>query len=260
MPLHPDIEDPADSLLSADDGTVLARLRIRDDDGERVAGQVRPLPRAALNHVATQARRDLAGLRLDTPDDGLADALVATGLKLRRAATDMRHDLVDIPAPVALPTGWSLGVPGWDDDLAEGLAAAYGPDHPDGAWQTRDTEQIRAMFDDGQPVSPLLPASARLVGPDGRSTGHVLCAGPVPWTDDVCAWVLNLALAPRAQGRGLGQALLTHALHGAREAGLPAVGLSVADGNPARRMYDNAGFQPLTRVLSVLLPPPSDPW
>ncbi|WP_446217436.1 GNAT family N-acetyltransferase [Micromonospora sp. IBHARD004] len=50
--------------------------------------------------------------------------------------------------------------------------------------------------------------------PRGNSAGHVLCAGPVPWTEDVCAWVLNLAVAPRAQGLGFGRALLTHAFAG----------------------------------------------
>ncbi|MCW3840499.1 GNAT family N-acetyltransferase [Micromonospora yasonensis] len=259
MPVRPHPEDPADSLLVADDGTALARLRLRDDAGTRVAAEVRPLPGTAVRLLAGQARRDLAGYRLETSDEDLADALVAGGLTLHRAATDMRHDLADVPAPVALPPGWSLGEPGWDDELVEGLAAAYGPGHPDGPWQASDTAEVRAMFDTGEPVPPLLPASARLVDPDGRSAGHVLCAGPVPWTEDVCAWVLNLAVAPRAQGRGFGRALLTHALRGAREAGLPAVGLSVADGNPARRMYDGAGFRPYTRVLTVLLPAPADP-
>ena len=259
MPVRPHPEDPADALLVADDGTPLASLNLQDDAGTRVAARVRPVPGAALSRLAGQARRDLAGCRLETSDEGVAAALVAGGLQLHRAATDMRHDLTRVPPPAALPAGWSLGDPGWDDDLAEGLAAAYGPDHPDGRWQAGDTAEIRGMFDRGEPVPPLVPASARLVGPDGRSAGHVLCAGPVPWTDDVCAWILNLAVAPGAQGRGCGRALLGHALRGAREAGLPAVGLSVVDGNPARRMYDAAGFRPLTRVLSVLLPAPSDP-
>ncbi|MFG2058106.1 GNAT family N-acetyltransferase [Micromonospora sp. NPDC048930] len=258
MPVRPHPEDPADSLLVADDGTALARMRLRDDAGTSVAAEVRPEAGTALSRLAEQARRDLAGCRLETPDEGVAAALVAGGLTLHRAATDMRHDLAEVPPPVALPAGWSLGSPGWDDELAEGLAAAYGPGHPDGSWLASDTDEVRAMFDRGEPVPPLPPASARLVDPDGRSAGHVLCAGPVPWTEDVCAWVLNLAVAPRAQGCGFGRALLTHALRGAREAGLPAVGLSVADGNPARRMYDSAGFRPYTRVLSVLLPAPAD--
>jgi ribosomal protein S18 acetylase RimI-like enzyme len=259
MPVRPHPEDPADSLLLADDGTALARLRIRGDKGTRVAADVRPLPEVDRGRLAELARRDLAGFRLETPDDALAAALVAGGLTLRRAATDMRHDLAEVSPPVALPAGWSLGSPGWDDDLADGLAAAYGSGHPDGPWRAGHTEEVRGMFEVGEPVPPLLSASARLVDPDGRSAGHILCAGPVPWTDDVCVWILNLAVAPRAQGLGGGRALLAHALRGAREAGLPAVGLSVADGNPARRMYDKAGFHPRTRVLSVLLPAATDP-
>ncbi len=114
------------------------------------------------------------------------------------------------------------------------------------------------MFANAEPVPPLRPASARVVAPDGRSAGHVLCAGPVPWTHDVCAWVLNIAVAPSAQGIGLGRAMIVHALRGARDAALPAVGLSVADGNPARRLYDSVGFRAVTRVLSVDIPPYSD--
>ncbi len=251
MPVRAHDEDPTDSLLVDDDDNPLARMRLREDDGRPVAADVRPLPPVALGRLAAQVRRDLTGYRLETSDEELAAALVSTGLELRRAATDMRHDLVDVPEPVPLAEGWSLGGPGWDDDLAAGLVAAYGPGHPDGSWQPSDTREVRAMFDTGAPVPPLVPASARLVDPDGRSAGHVLCAGPVPWTDDDCAWILNLGVAPRAQRRGFGRALLVHALRGAREAGLPTVGLSVADGNPARHMYDAAGFRPLTRVLSV---------
>ncbi|MER6595891.1 N-acetyltransferase, partial [Micromonospora purpureochromogenes] len=71
MPLHPDPEASAGHLLSTDDGTPLARLRLRDDDGERVAGEVTPLPGAGVRVLAAQARRDLAGARLVTPDDDL---------------------------------------------------------------------------------------------------------------------------------------------------------------------------------------------
>ncbi|MFJ6194506.1 GNAT family N-acetyltransferase [Micromonospora sp. NPDC092111] len=110
------------------------------------------------------------------------------------------------------------------------------------------------MVERSDPVPPLPGASARVVGPDGRSAGHVLCAGPVPWTEDGAAWILNLGVAPTAQRRGLGRALLVHALRGAREAGLPGLGLEVTDGNPARRLYDAAGFRVRTRVLSVSLP------
>ncbi|MDG4824242.1 GNAT family N-acetyltransferase [Asanoa sp. WMMD1127] len=243
-----------DDLLQADDGTALARLWLHDDDGERVAGGVRPEPGVPVARVAEQARRDLAGLRLETPDDDLAAALVAGGVPLERSATELRHDLADLPAPAPLPDGWAFAAAGWDDDLAAATAAAYAPGHPDGGWTENDTATVRGMFESADPVPPLAPASARLVGPDGRSAGHVLCAGPVPWTAYPCAWILNIAVGPGGQGRGLGQALLLHALHGTRSAGLPALALSVADGNPARRLYDRAGFTEVTRVLTLRMP------
>ncbi|WP_155371433.1 GNAT family N-acetyltransferase [Catellatospora vulcania] len=254
MPLSSENADSV-TTLHAEDGTPLARLRLREDEGTLLAERVLPLPGASLDQVAAQARRDLAGRRLTTPDDALARTLVDSGLRLRRAATEMHHDLAGLPALPQLPEGWTLRPGGWDDDLAEGLIAAYGPEHPDGRWQDSDTKQIRAMFEHGDPVPPLGEASARVAGADGRSAGHVLVAGPVPWTDDDCAWILNLGVAPQAQGLGLGRVLLAHALHGSHAAGLPRIGLEVADGNVARHLYDSAGFQVRARVLSVDLPP-----
>ena len=253
MPLRADPDHDGMSLLCAPDGEVLARLLLRDDDGEPVAARVTPvvLPLAA---VVAQARHDLAGLRLDTPDDDLVAALLADGLTLKRASTTLRRDLVGLPEPAALPAGWSWLHPGWDEDLARALQAAYAPGHPDGRWTPGDTEAVREMVEHGRPVPALVPASARIVGPDGRSAGHVLTAGPVPWTEDECGWVLNLAVAPWSQGRGLGRALLDRALHGTRQMGLPTLDLSVVDGGPARRMYDAAGVRVLERVLSVPLP------
>lgn len=260
VPLRPDPDDPSGSWLTTDDGFPLATTRIRHDDGTRIAADVRPLPGVPLPDLAIHARRDLAGLRLDTADDRLVQALVATGLVLTRAATEMRHRLHDVPPRRPLAEGWSLTSAGWDDDLEDALAAAYGPGHPDGRWTPENTVEVRGMYEPCAAVPALRPASARLRGPDGRSAGHVLCAGPVPWTDDECVWVLNLGVAPYAQRRGFGRALIIHTLHGARHAGLPSVGLEVVDGGPGRKLYDEAGFVTVARILSVPLPAdPLDP-
>ena len=253
MPLVTDRQDAASSLLHDDAGVALARLRLREDEGTRVAAACVPLS-DALGAVARPVRTDLAGCRLETPDDGLLAALVADGLVLARASTTLTHDLTDLQDPAPLPDGWTWRGPGWDDDLAEALAAAYGPDHPDGRWQPGDTSAVRGMLEQADPVPVLAAATARVVRPDGRSAGHVLTAGPVPWTEQPCGWVLNLGVHPEAQGRGLGRALLERAVHGTREAGLPSLDLSVGDGGPARRLYDAAGFRVLERVLAVALP------
>ena len=165
-----------------------------------------------MRHV----RRDLAGARLETPHEGLLTALLADGLTPGRASTTLTHYLADLPEPASLPDGWTWRGSGWDDDLAEALTAAHGPQHPDGAWQPDDTAAVRGMFERNDLVPALADATARVAGPDGRSAGHVLAAGPVPWTERPCGWVLNLGLHPNAQGRGLGRPLLDRALHGTR--------------------------------------------
>lgn len=252
------LSDDGTVLRSDVGGDVLADVRLGDDDG---VPSVSVAPRAAAEDgaragaeaVARQVVRDLAGRRLETPDESLAAALLERGLALRRAATDLRHDLCHV-ADVTLPDGWRLAAPGFDDDVLAAVTAAYGPGHVEGGWTASDTDEVRAVFAGTGEVPPLVPASARLLDPAGRGVGHVLCAGPAPWREAVCAWVMNLAVAPQAQGRGGGRALLVHALHGTRSAGLPALELSVADGNPARRLYDGLGFRPLARTFTIDLP------
>lgn len=256
MPLLPDPEDPAGSLLVADDGRPLGRTRLRRDDG--VADRTRVHPGATVDELAGQARRDLAGLRVATSEPLLADALLAAGALPHRVATDLRHDLTGTLPSEVLPAGWALAASGWDDDLQAAVREAYGTGHVDGPWTDEDTAEVRAAHRPGVAVPALAPASARVRDPEGRSAGHVLCAGPVPWVEDGAAWVLTLGLASRARGRGLGRALLARALSGTRAAGLPGLGLSVTEGNPAERLYRSADFRVVQRVVSVRLPPTHD--
>ena len=62
------------------------------------------------------------------------------------------------------------------------------------------------------------------------------------------AELLNLCIAPRAQGQGLGRALLAHLLERARARDCDEVFLEVRDSNlPARRLYRRAGFEEIGR-------------
>jgi ribosomal protein S18 acetylase RimI-like enzyme len=54
---------------------------------------------------------------------------------------------------------------------------------------------------------------------------------------------LSIAVAPGASGRGVGARLLAALLDRARAQGLPGLSLSVANDNPARRLYERAGFE-----------------
>jgi mycothiol synthase len=233
------------------DGRPLARMRVREED--RVAGRTRLLPGADVEDVAAQARVELAGFRLATTDSALADALAATGVPVQRVAVDMVHDLADVPPSAPLPRGWTLAPGGWDADLATAVVEAYGSGHVDGPWTDENSAEMAGIYGAGAALPPLSAATARVLDPDRRSAGHILCAGPVPWTEEG-AWILTVGLARRAQGQGLGRALISHAVRGAREAGQPRLGLSVTEGNPARRLYDAAGFTVVHRVHSFRLP------
>jgi ribosomal-protein-alanine N-acetyltransferase len=60
--------------------------------------------------------------------------------------------------------------------------------------------------------------------------------------------LLNLCIAPQAQGQGLGAHLLSHLLDRARARECDEVFLEVRDSNgPARRLYRRAGFQEIGR-------------
>ena len=54
--------------------------------------------------------------------------------------------------------------------------------------------------------------------------------------------LLLLAVAPEAQGRGIGRQLLKHFIEDAKKNGAARIHLEVRDGNPAIRLYEAAGF------------------
>jgi GNAT superfamily N-acetyltransferase len=70
----------------------------------------------------------------------------------------------------------------------------------------------------------------RLSGPEKR---YAALAEGIP--------ELAIAVRPAAIGRGVGGALLGALLERARDV-YPAIGLSVREGNPARRLYERHGF------------------
>lgn len=63
------------------------------------------------------------------------------------------------------------------------------------------------------------------------------------WLNPPDADLQTIAVAPTAQGGGLGAALLEHVLDRARAASCRRVHLEVKAGNPAQRLYERFGFQ-----------------
>lgn len=61
---------------------------------------------------------------------------------------------------------------------------------------------------------------------------------------------LSLCVLPGYRGAGLGARLIGAAVAEARRRSLPALSLSVEDGNPARRLYERLGFRPVDTAAS----------
>lgn len=59
--------------------------------------------------------------------------------------------------------------------------------------------------------------------------------------------LLLLAVAPPAQGGGVGQALLEQFVRESKKNGADSIHLEVRDGNPAVRIYESAGFEQTNR-------------
>jgi len=79
--------------------------------------------------------------------------------------------------------------------------------------------------------------AASIVERDGRAIGLFKVVR------DATPWVLEqIQLLPEAQGSGLGGALLADLVAQARAARAP-IELHVLKGNPARRLYERAGFE-----------------
>jgi ribosomal protein S18 acetylase RimI-like enzyme len=79
---------------------------------------------------------------------------------------------------------------------------------------------------------PVGAAWLRLLTGDGRGYGHVDDSIPE----------LSIAILPEYRGQGAGSALLDRLLSLARRR-FPGVSLSVSPGNPARHLYERAGFK-----------------
>ncbi len=62
------------------------------------------------------------------------------------------------------------------------------------------------------------------------------------WSGD--PWIPEIFVVSGYQGRGLGARLIRHAVRACAHAGCQRVGLTVTEGNPARRLYERFGFAP----------------
>ena len=85
----------------------------------------------------------------------------------------------------------------------------------------------------------------------GRAVGFAAVSPNLPKIDVAysSAALTDLWLDPPYRGRGLGRRLIDRVVADVAARGLDAVTISVQAGNPARRLYRAAGFQPLSETL-----------
>ncbi len=115
--------------------------------------------------------------------------------------------------------------PPLDEALAEPHLARYVE-----GWPRAGDAGILAEDQAGQPIGA---AWYRFFSPDAPGYGYLDAATPE----------LSIAVAPGHRGRGMGAALLAALLTTARQAGVPALSLSVAQANPAVALYERHGFR-----------------
>jgi GNAT superfamily N-acetyltransferase len=187
--------------------------------------------------------------------------LIARGASLRRHAHCMTFRLAgwDPPSGWAEPVlGPGLVARSWAHDAADILSSwrlAYPPGHPDHI----HGDDAHVIAED---LSPLIAGS--VIGP------VMACSGVVERDGFVVAacivndregqppmggpWIGDVFRRPGADYAGLGATLIRRALALAGAAGLPAVGLAVSEGNPARQVYARLGFELTDSSISVLVP------
>ncbi|WP_405494858.1 GNAT family N-acetyltransferase [Nocardia sp. NBC_00511] len=132
--------------------------------------------------------------------------------------------------------------------LRPALSAAYPPSHPD-----FDSEAFAALdgLYDGTLMGPLSPCSTTVV------EGHrVVAAALVNDTESDGPWLSEIFRVPEPQFAGLGTALLQIVIAQATAAGLPTLGLSVTDSNPARTVYERIGFRRTGTWMDFIFPAP----
>lgn len=72
-----------------------------------------------------------------------------------------------------------------------------------------------------------------------------------PFTNDFSGIILELYVLPQFRKYGVGKMLMTYALDHFKHIGLKRVQLNVFAGNPARRLYENLGFQEVASLMET---------
>ena len=220
------------------------------------AEMLRPL--GAIDAAIEPVLRELAGFRCSCIDASLSDALIAAGVEHLRQLSFMSVDVQGEPAPwpaVALPDGVSLrSLSAADiDELTELELRAFPPGHVD--HHSNDLAEVRTSNFERitDPARPLMPhALLALHGAVAVGVVTTQYIGRIP--SMIGPWLTNVARDPDVRWAGLGAAMISSVLTSLRDDGYERAFLAVTDGNPARTVYERAGFVDFVRASFLKVP------
>ncbi len=229
-------------VVADDDGTLIgwadvgagsARVSVHPDHEGRGAG--------TLLREAIEARTRELGHRVAqqviSANAGAVAHLGAAGYERAQVYQRMRASLDAVPAPPAGVAARRFGLEREGPAVHELIELAFSEIEG-------NTAQSFARWN--AEVAAGSEPRLRLVIDDDE--GLAAAAVGELWEDAV-GYVKQLAVAPRARGRGHGRALLLTLLHAFRAAGMTTAELSVAGTNvPATGLYEAAGMTPDVRI------------
>jgi mycothiol synthase len=195
------------------------------------------LVQAALTWLV-QGGGKLAQALLPANDTSLAEPLVRCGFQHITQLQYMRHDLETIAGSEAPPMHLQNFAPAIERTFQDTLARTY-----QGTLDCPELNGLRTVEEsmEGHRAQGIWrPENWRLAWLDDSPAGVVLMME----LHDGAGWDLSyVGVVPELRGRGLGRALVLHALHSAREAGAGQLLLAVDQRNTiALPLYESLGF------------------
>ena len=243
---------PAIGELRSRDGELLGPTEVFADS-PRPRLELRLLGATPFQLVAEALVGTHAGHRFSVNDPLFEAALLEVGARpIRRSCLMVLRPLrvaASGSAPGTRAPGTDLVAMDTEDPghYAGALCRAFPPEHPDHDPDINDaasaTDAI-VRYVAGTIVGPFVAAaSAEARSPSGEAVGAIVISDmPADDSFDGGPWVTELFVDPAHQGRGIGRALLAHAVGRLIDVGRGQLGLSVQLDNPAKRLYDEFGF------------------